>query len=282
MDFISSGWGIAGAIVAFLVVVAIVRRNQVRKRAAQYRADESTIINIYNDMGYYDITTYKDLPNLKSRLSWLQRHYPDFISAAERHYKENELSLAVASNLDFRILQNAYSYGTRERALSFYESRSSLISLNEYQEQLNVAKAEQERLDAVEREAQARYRAERAAKEKAEKEAAKLYWDSLSSDEKEAFKKAKGKSDRQKAMVAPVSKGYSVETLYPLIMATEFSNVNSNYSDSIDYCQSPSYTSYDSGSSYSSDSGSSYSDSGSSYSDSGSSSCDGGGGGGGE
>lgn len=275
MEFLSNFWWI-GLALAVLVVGILARLNHARKRKeAQVRADKSTILNIYNDMGYNDIQTYKDLPNREARATWLKRHYPEFVEAAERLHEDNLLGV-IAVHLDFRILKGVTSYTSRERALSGYQYASYNISLNEHQEKLDVFNEEQARLAKIEAEYEAKRRAEREAEEKSRKEAAKAHWDSLSEEEKEAFKKAQGKSERQKALGSTAPTGYSADILYPLIMATEFSNINTNSNNSIDYCQSPSYTSYDSGSSYSS------SDSSSSYSDSGSSSCDGGGGGGGE
>lgn len=260
------------------MVGILARLNHARKRKeAQVRADKSTILNIYNDMGYNDIQTYKDLPNREARATWLKRHYPEFVEAAERLHEDNLLGV-IAVHLDFRILKGVTSYTSRERALSGYQYASYNISLNEHQEKLDVFNEEQARLAKIEAEYEAKRRAEREAEEKSRKEAAKAHWDSLSEEEREAFKKAQGKSERQKALGSTTPTGYSADILYPLIMATEFSGINTNTGSSIDYCESPSYSNHSGG--YSDHGAShSWSDGGSSYSDGGSSSSDGGGGG---
>ena len=287
MENLFQFWWIAVAF-AVVLVVALVRRNHSRKRvAAQYRADESTIINIYNDFRGGDISTYKDLPNLTSRLDWMKRHYTEFMEAAERHFLHNPsvaVEGVVAVHLDLRLLRGLYEYESRDSVLRTYQTSTSRISLNQYQVQVDESNAEQAKWKEAELKVEAKYRAEQQAlrvkeeaAEKIRKNVAKTYWKSLSEEQKEAFKKAEGQSARQRALPSSASTGYSSDVLYSLIMATQFSSIGSDTSRSIDYCESPSYES----STYS-DSGSSYSDSGSSYSDSGSSSCDGGGGGGGE
>lgn len=271
MDITSNSLWIAGVAVFVLITTVIVRRTRMKKRAAaQYRADESLIVNTYKDFNHNELNDYKDLPDRQSRLKWLKRHFPEFVSAAERHYKDDMLIGAVAVHLDFQFLHGLTSHTPRERAITTYQGNSANISLREFQERLDVSNEETARRRVVEQLALAKHRANLAAKQQAEKVTARAYWDSLTSAEQSAFKRAKGKSDRKKAMVAPVSNGHSVETLYPLIMLTEFSGVSSDNNNSIDFCESPSY------SHSSSDGGSSYSDGGSS------SSCDGGGGGGGE
>lgn len=280
MEILSNVWWIA-VVAAVLLGGIPIRLNHARKRKeAQIRADKSTILNIYNDMGYNDIQTYKDLPNREARVTWLKRHYPEFVEAAGRQHDESQLEGVIAVHLDFRVLKGVTSYTTRERALSGYQYASYKISLNEHQEKLDIFNAEQARLAKIEAEHEAKRRAEREAEEKARKEAAKAHWDSLSEEEKEAFKNAQGKSQRQQALGSTVSTGYSTDILYPLIMATEFSGINTNSNNSIDYCQSDSYSSFHDGGGYSSFGG--HSDGGSSFSDGGSSSCDGGGGGGGD
>lgn len=289
MENIIQFWWIAVAF-AVVLVVALIRRNQLRKRkAAQYRADESTIINIYNDFRGGDIPTYKDLPNRTARLDWLKRHYPEFMEAAERHFPDAPLGIeyALASHLDLRLLKGAYEYESHNSVLLAYPNATSRLSLNEYQVKLDESNAEQAEWEEARAKAEAKLRAEQqarwakeAAEEKVRKNAAKTYWKSLSKEQKEAFKKAKGTSERKRALPSMTSTGYSLDTLYPLIMATQFSAISTDTSKSIDYCESPSY----SHSSYS-DSGSSYasSDSGSSFSSSDSGGgCDGGGGGGGD
>lgn len=290
MENLIQFWWIAVAFTVVLVV-ALIRRNQLRKRkAAQYRADESTIINIYNDFRGGDIPTYKDLPNRTARLDWLKRHYPEFMEAAERHFLHNTrvgVEGVVAVHLDLRLLRGVYEYESRDSVLRTYQNSTSRISLNEYQVKLDEFNAEQAAWEEARAKAEVKYRAEQqvrwakeAAEEKVRKNAAKTYWKSLSKEQKAAFKKAKGTSARKRALPSTASTGYSMDTLYPLIIATQFGNINPNTDSSIDYCESPSY----SHSSYS-DSGSSYSssDSGSSFSSSDSGGgCDGGGGGGGE
>lgn len=269
MEFISSGWWLALAL-ALLLGGVMVRFNYKRNRKeAQIRADKSTILNIYNEMAYGDIKTYKDLPNREARVAWLKRHYPAFVEASERQYDESSLEGVIAVYLDFRILQGVTSYTTRERALSGYQYASYKISLNEHQENLNIFNAEQARLAKIEAEYEAKRRAERAVEEKARKEAAKAHWDSLSTEEKEAFKNARGTTERQKVLGSTDSTGYSAETLYPLIMATEFSTLNVDSHNSIDHSQSHPHSGFHDGGSHSSSGG---------HYDGGSHSFDGGGG----
>lgn len=275
--FINYWWIIA--IVVLLIGIITKRAHKRRKLEAQRRADKSTILNLYNDMPYEDFRAYRDLPNREARVDWLKRHHPDFIEAAERYYDDGNLFGVIAVHLDFRILKGLTAYTSKDRALSGYQFASYQISLNEYQQKLDIFNEEQARLRKIEEAHAAKLRAERAERQRALEVAAKAHWDSLSVEGKEAFKKAQGKSERQKALGSTTSTGYSTDVLYPLIMATEFSGINTNSHNSIDYCQSDSYSSFHDGGGHSSFGG--YSDGGSSYSDGGSSSCDGGGGGGG-
>lgn len=269
MDIFSNYWWII-AIVVLLVGIISRRAHKRRKVEAQRRADKSTILNLYNDMPYEDFRTYRDLPNREARVTWLKNHHPEFIEAAERYYDEDNLFGVIAVHLDFRILKGLTAYTSKERALSGYQFASYQISLNEYQEQLDTFNEEQARLRKIEEAHQAKLRAERAAAQRALEIAAKAHWDSLSPEDKEAFKKASGKVERQKVLGSTTSGSFAVDSLYPVIMATEFSGINGNTDSSISYCESSSY----------SDHSSSWSDGGSSYSDGGSFSSDGGGGGG--
>lgn len=261
MDIFSNVWGYAVAL-AVLVVIVITWRNHVRKRErAQFKADESTIKHFVVDLGYEEKQTYRDLPNREARLTWLNRHFPAFKETIERHYKDDSLLTgAVAVHVDFKLLQNLFAYKTRERVLSSYQYESYDKSLNEYQEFVHVRNEEYERLEELSaakeaqrvKEARER-RVKQLEEEKVQKEAAKVYWDSLSPNEQQAFKKAKGKSDRQNALPSTAITGYSVDTIYPFIMATMFNDVSTNTNNSIDYCQSPHYSSHsDSGSNHSS------------------------------
>jgi uncharacterized membrane protein YgcG len=294
LEILTEFWWIAVVLVVALVVV-LTRRSHVRKcKAAQYRADESTIINIYNDFRSDDIRIYEDLPNRASRVDWLKRHYPEFMEAAERHFRYNsriDVEGMIAVHLDSRLLRGIHAYNSPDDVLRTYQSVTSHKSLNDYQVEVDEFNAERAKWEEARAKAEAKHHAEQRAlrvKEEAaetiRRNAAKTYWKSLSKSEKEAFKEAKGKNARKRALPSTASTGYSLDTLYPLIMATQFSNIATDANNSIDYCQSPSYG-HSSSHSYT-DSGSHHSshDSGSSYSssDSGSSSSsDGGGGGGG-
>jgi uncharacterized membrane protein YgcG len=269
-------WWVIAIVAVILLITFIVIRTSRNRKAAQKREDNSVILNLYNRMSNHDIKVYKDLPNRDARVEWLKNNYPEFVAASERLHEDNLLGV-IAVYLDFRILRGVTAYSSRDRALSGYQYASYNISLNEHQEKLDVFNAEQERLAKIEAEHAAKLRAERAAEEKSRKEAAKVHWDSLSEEEKTAFKNASGKTNRQQALGSVISSDYSVDVLYPVIMATEFSGINGNTSSSIDYCQSSSYSDSGSHSSYGG-----HFDGGSSYSDGGSSSCDGGGGGGGD
>jgi hypothetical protein len=281
LEVLSNSWWIILAVVALIVLAVVHRNRRNKRRMAQFKADESFIQHFVDDLDFEDKQTYKDLPNRDARLTWLKRHYPEFLAAAERHYKDKNITGVVAVYVDFKLLKNVCDYTSREQALSSYQSLSYRKSLNEHQEFINEQNEllrEQEEVRRKEAarlaEAERKRREAAAVEEKARKEAAKQYWNSLTSEQKEDFKKAKGATARKNTLPSPSNSSYPVDVLYAAIMTTQFSDVSSTNSNSIDYCQSPSYSSYDSGSSSSHGSGS-YS----SY-DSGSSSSDSGGGGG--
>jgi hypothetical protein len=121
------------------------------------------------------------------------------------------------------------------------------MSLNEYQELLDK-RAEDERKAAAARVAQQRKR--EAAREEARKEAqkeiqrqqsrakksAKSHWKSLSKEQQTAFRQAKGVAARKKVLRSQNSTDLPLDTLYHLVMATQFSDINIHYNNAIEYC----------------------------------------------
>lgn len=272
------------ALAILAVVVVVSREKAERKRiAAQERQDDSTILNIYNNIRSSDIRTYKDLPNRKGRREWLRSIHPEFMEAVERRHYASNVDGIIASNLDVRLIQDTAS--ERSTAVRVLLNTAIAMSLNEYQQIRTKQNAEHRRLEEIRMKEQAKRKAEAELARKAAEKSARAYWKSLSREQRAAFKNAKGKTARRNSLPA-TSSDFSVDVLYPLIMAVQFGDINPNSNQSIDYSESSSHSSggysdsgsssYGSSSSY--DSGSSYS---SSDSGSSSSSSDGGGGGGG-
>lgn len=289
MEIPGNPWLLGVAVLAALAILVLVVRGAVRKRVAEKkRADRFTLQHIFNVISHQDQKTYARLPNRESRLDFLARNYPEFAAAAERHFPQNGLETGAAHHIDIHMLRGALHYQDFDTAVRIMRNETIGQSLVDYQVRLHASNAEERKREEEREKAAAKRREEnlarleRAAAELAAKKAsAKKHWDSLSSVQKEAFKKAKGPTARKQALAA--STNDSAEIFYPLIMAMEFSTLNPSYSNSLDYCESStsSHSGY-SGYSSHSDSGSSYSSSDSSSSSSSSSSDGGGGGGGGE
>lgn len=281
MEVLQFWWVAVVLIVLVAVVIELVKSKKKAKEKAErqreYQRDESTIAGFFRKLNSREIRDYMSLPSFADRLAWLKLNYLEFVEVVERRYSHSDIDGTIAYNVDGRLIddKNRIDYSTSVRVL---RNTAMAMSLTEYQAILDKENSErQKRLAELAKEHVARQEKE-AAELKAQKKSAKNYWKSLSREQKSEFKRAKGKTARRNAL--PANPGdYSVDVLYPLIMAMNFSNINTNSTQSIDYCDSStsSHSSggyFDGGSSWSG--GSSYSDGGSSY-DSG-----GGGGGGGE
>lgn len=287
MEILQFWWVAVVLIVLVIVVIELVKSKNRQKRKVeqqrQYQRDEAIISGLFRRFDAREIREYRSLPSFADRLAWLKLNYFEFMEAVERRYAENDIDGMIARNVDGRLIDDKIrsDYSTSVRVL---RNTAVAMSLNEYQAILDKENQERVRQLAMRAKEKAERQAKEAALLKAQQRSAKSYWKSLSREQKAAFKRAKGKTARRNALPA-TSSDYSVDVLYPLIIAMNFGNINPNTSQSIDYCES-STSSYSSGG-YSSggysDSGSSWSGGSSSYSDSGSSSSssDGGGGGGG-
>lgn len=280
------------AVIVLLVGIALFMASRQEKRQRQHRIDTRLLSDYYYDVFYGEFRKrYIALPNFAMRRKFLQEECPEFWSALQRamsfeqrkndpeiHFEER----CIAKFIDFRCLKwqsHGYVLDVEESFdLYHYNTDLSLPDLQMRIDEEQEKKQEREAsrvARAQEREAlRVKLESERLAKVKAEKEAAKLYWESLSDEDKESFKNAKGRSARERVLPKPTSSDYTTDMLYPVIISTYFSGLSPNTSNSITDCEtasassSSSYSSSDS--SYSYDSGSSYSSSDSS------SSCDGG------
>lgn len=291
MEILQFWWVAVVLIVLVIVFIELVKSKNRQKRKVeqqrQYQRDEAIISGLFRRFDAREIREYRSLPSFADRLAWLKLNYFEFMEAVERRYAENDIDGMIARNVDGRLIDDKLrsDYSTSVRVL---RNTAVAMSLNEYQAILDKENAEMHQRLALQAKERVAREAKEAAELKVKQKAAKSYWKSLSREQKAAFKRAKGKTARRNALPA-TSSDYSVDVLYPLIIAMNFGNINPNTSQSIDYCES-STSSYSSGG-YSSggysDSGSSWSGGSSSYSDSGSSSSSsdsggGGGGGGGE
>lgn len=290
MEILQFWWVAVVLIVLVAVFIELVKSKNRQKRKVerqrQYQRDESTIAGFFRKLDSREIRSYMSLPSFADRLAWLKLNYLEFMEVVERRYAQSDIDGTIAYNIDGRLINDKIrsDYSTSVRVL---RNTAIAMSLNEYQAILDKENGErQKRLAEIAKEQVAR-QAREAATLKAQQRSAKSYWKSLSREQKANFKRARGKTARRNALPA-TSSDYSVDVLYPLIMAMNFSNINTNSTQSIDYCETS--TSSHSSGGYSSggysDSGSSWSGGSSSYSDGGSSSSSsdsgGGGGGGGE
>lgn len=287
MEILDRFWWVIVLLVVGVVVVASIRSAIKRREATRIREqknrDESVILNLYNRMNTSDYREYKTLPSFAERVKWLSMHYPEFMEAVERQHPKEDYDYVIARNLDMRFLKDITIQGRGgghiyQEAIHSYRRATVELSLNDYQRDiLDKKNAEyRKKLDEAAKQKEERERREAAELARQQKEA-KKYWKSLTKEQKEAFKSAKGKKARKSALPA-TSSTYSTDVLYPLIMATQFSDI-SDSSRSINHCESSGHTSHsshsysDGGSHHSSHDSGSYSsyDSGGGYSDGGAS-----------
>ena len=273
-------WVLPVAFVICAIAIPVRIKHANKRRAVQYKQDESLIQHFAEDLSYEERNTYKELPNRIARMAWLTKHYPEFIAAVERHYPDTDTELVIAHHVDVRILDEAMLYDKKDVAVRCCFNEAINSSLSDYQSSVDERNERSRVIEAERREREQRMyearqkqlQAERAEAE-ARKKAAKEAWESLTPEQKTAFRKAKGRQERERILPnSTKSDAYPVEVLYAAIMATEFSNVNSNHSNSIEYCESSSTSSHGGGYGGHHDSGG-YSggyDGGSSSSDSGS------------
>lgn len=268
MENLGQFWWVAVivALIALLTVVVIIRQRVVEKRRAEQSRTDWLVLQGFKDVvESHQRAEYVALPNSICRLEWLARNYPEFAAVAERQFPQSGLETAAFYHFDLDLIRGAAYYCNPETAFRRFRNTAIAMSLTEYQGVLDAYNDEQAQ-SVKKRRAEKQARLEREASELAIRtEEAKTHWDSLTDEQKSAFKKAPGKSAR-KAILTATSTNGSIEALYPLIMAMEFGKVKANDNHSIDYSNSSSHHSgFSSHSSHSSD-GSHSSHHGSSFS----------------
>lgn len=240
MENLGQFWWVAVivALIALLTVVVVIRQRIVEKRRAERSRTDWLVLQGFKDVvDSQQKKEYSALPNSIYRLEWLARNYPEFTAVAERQFPQNGLEAAAFYHFDLDLICGAAYYCTPETAFRRFRNTAIAMSLTEYQGVLDAYNDEQ--VQSVKRErAEKQARLQREASELAiRKEKAKNHWNSLTDEQKSAFKKASGKSGR-KAILTATSINQSIDALYPLIMAMEFGEVKTNDSHSIDYSDS--------------------------------------------
>lgn len=275
-----SGLDTLGQLLWILMLVAVITvafsiplRNKRRRErvAAQAKQDRATLADFADDFGSNGRSVYMSLPSRAARLEWLTYSYPEFMETISRHEPDREIDSVVAFYLDIKLLAGVSTFPNRDNAIRAYRITGANMSLNAYQDILDkrvedqrkavVARVmEQRKLEEARREEQK----ETQRQQSREKKNAKRYWKSLSKEQQAAFMKARGVAARKKVLRASSpSDDFELGRLYYLIMATQFSDINMNYSSAIDSCVSSasSYT-------HSPQSTSRYDDGGSTHTDS--------------
>lgn len=279
-------------VIALLIVVASVRASRMEKRKSRYRRDMQLLTDYFYE--YYEYfppavkKQYFALPNHATRSKFMQEEQPEFWRALQRvkayedaylNPQRNIEESYLAKYIDFRFIkwQDSGYVLSFEEAFDLYRYNKDLslsdlqILINEEQAKKQEREAHRAAIAKKQEEFLAKREAERLAKIRADQEAAKTYWESLSDEAKERFKNARGKGGRHNALPKPENTSYTVDSFYPILMSTYFVGVSPYASDSITNCEnsSSSSSSYGGGDSYSDSSYSSY-DGGSSFSDGGS------------
>lgn len=197
------------AIISFFALryMIIMQRRYQKEREER----EQFLMNFAGTLNTYDIERYNNLPSQSARINWLEENHPEFIALIPYTIVE----FSTAKYLDSKLLKNDSVWSEKEM-LQRYLERSENMSLKTYQEDLN---AFARWIESQERNGLNR-----------ESESSKL-WESLSSGDRESFKRERNPAERKKilATATPESTStYEIDYLYPIILA---SYVNTAYSD---------------------------------------------------
>ena len=246
MEILGQFWWIFALAGVIAFTFSILLRNKRRERAAtQFSKDRATLASFFEGFDRNEVNAYMTLPNCEARLEWLAQNHPEFMEAVVRHDPEQENANIVAFYLDMNLLNGVSTFPNRDDAIDVCRKATTATSLNEYQAVLDkriedqrkaaVAKFEAARkLEEIRKEEQK----ETQRQQSKDRKSAKRYWKSLSKDKQAEFRKARGVTARKKVLRESPSADLNLNSLYNMVMATQFSGIHTHYSSTIDSCVS--------------------------------------------